>query len=168
MSKAMLLLALSLAAHGGASSEIAKVPVQTFELPNGMKFLAVVRPELSTVSAGWVARVGSANERPGITGMSHFFEHMMFKGSRTLGTTNLERDLQIVEEQERLQEEIRAIYREQRERYRLGEIEDPFVVGKWEEIAPGDAEGRARLSELFGGEVTHLPLRDPLTLKALP
>ena len=108
-------------------SEVARVPVETFELSNGMKFLAVVRPELATVSAGWVARVGSANERPGITGMSHFFEHMMFKGSRTLGTRNIERDLQIVDEQERLQEAMRAIYREQRERYRLGEIEDPFA-----------------------------------------
>jgi predicted Zn-dependent peptidase len=116
-------LALALA----ASSEVAKVPVQTFELSNGMRFLAVVRPELPTVSAGWVARVGSANERPGITGLSHFFEHMMFKGSHTIGTRNVERDLQIIEEQEKLQEEIRAIYREQRERYRLGEIEDPFA-----------------------------------------
>jgi predicted Zn-dependent peptidase len=43
-----------------------------------------------------------------------------------------------------------------------------LVVGKWEEIAPGDADGRASMKELFGGEVTHLPLRDPLTLKALP
>jgi len=43
-----------------------------------------------------------------------------------------------------------------------------LVVGKWEEIAPGDADGRARVSELFPGGVTHLPLRDPLTLKALP
>ncbi|HEY7699391.1 MAG TPA: pitrilysin family protein, partial [Vicinamibacteria bacterium] len=92
-------------------------------------FLAVVRPELATVSAGWVARVGSANERPGITGMSHFFEHMMFKGSRTLGTRDIVRDLEILEEQEKLQEKMRAIYREQRERYRLGEIEDPFAEG---------------------------------------
>jgi len=43
-----------------------------------------------------------------------------------------------------------------------------LVVGKWEEIAPGDADGRASMKGLFGGEVTHLPLRDPLTLKVLP
>jgi predicted Zn-dependent peptidase len=129
MERASLVFSLSLLSAAGIvqASEVAKVPVETFELSNGMKFLAVVRPELSTVSAGWVARVGSANERPGITGMSHFFEHMMFKGSRTLGTRNLERDLQILEEQEKLQDEMRAIYREQRERYRLGEIADPFA-----------------------------------------
>ncbi len=39
------------------------------------------------------------------------------------------------------------------------------VVGKWEEIAPGDLEGRADMSAFFGGAVTHIPLRDPLTLR---
>ena len=104
----------------------AEVPVQTFELDNGMRFLLVPRPEMSTVAAGWVAHVGSANERPGITGMAHLFEHMMFKGSRTIGTTDIENDLQVIDEQEALQEEIRRIYREQRERWRTGEIADPY------------------------------------------
>ncbi len=110
-----------------APQEVTRVPVETFELSNGMKFLAVSRPELTTVSAGWVAHVGSSNERPGITGISHFFEHMMFKGSRTIGTRDIERDLEIIEEQEELQERIRAVYRDQRERYRLGALEDPFA-----------------------------------------
>jgi hypothetical protein len=38
------------------------------------------------------------------------------------------------------------------------------VVGKWEEIAPGDAEGRAAMAQFAGGEATVLPQRDPLTL----
>jgi len=108
------------------SQEITKVPVETFTLANGMTFLAVQRPELTTVSAGWVAHVGSANERPGITGISHFFEHMMFKGSHTVGTSDIEQDLRIIDEQETIQQQIRDIYRERRESYRLGETEDPF------------------------------------------
>ena len=104
----------------------AKVPVEEFTLSNGMRFLAVVRPEMTTVSAGWAAHVGSANERPGITGMSHFFEHMMFKGTPTVGTTDAERDQAIIEEQEAVQEKIRAIYRDRREASRLGLIDDPF------------------------------------------
>jgi zinc protease len=43
-----------------------------------------------------------------------------------------------------------------------------LVVGDWEAIAPGDLEKRASMQEFFGGEVTHLPLRDPLTLEPLP
>ena len=104
----------------------AKVPVETLTLDNGMEFLLVRRPEMTTVRAGWVAHVGSANERPGITGLSHLFEHMLFKGTHVIGTTNIERDLEIIEEQERIQERIREIYRDQRLRWRRGEIDDPF------------------------------------------
>ncbi|MBL6709446.1 MAG: insulinase family protein [Planctomycetes bacterium] len=43
-----------------------------------------------------------------------------------------------------------------------------LVVGDWEAIASGDLEGRATMKEFFGGEVKHLPLRDPLTLEPLP
>jgi zinc protease len=42
-----------------------------------------------------------------------------------------------------------------------------IVVGPWTEIEAGDLEGRARMAELFGGEVTHLPRRDPLTLQPI-
>lgn len=104
----------------------AEVPVGEFTLANGMKFLVVTRPAQATVMGGWVAHVGSANERPGITGVAHFFEHMMFKGSRILGTTDAARDQAIMLEQEALQEKIRAEYARQRERYRKGEIADPF------------------------------------------
>lgn len=114
------------AAPATTSAAAAKVPVESFTLENGMRFLLVRKPELTTVTAGWVAHVGSANERPGITGLTHLFEHMMFKGSRTIGTTNIERDLEIIAEQEQLQEQIRALYAKQQERWRLGEIEDPW------------------------------------------
>ncbi len=41
-----------------------------------------------------------------------------------------------------------------------------LAVGPWARIAPGDLEGRASMDAFFGGNVTHLPLRDPLTLEA--
>lgn len=126
-------LSATAAASAGASSAKssvqetkAKVPVESFTLDNGMKFLMVRRPEKSTVTAGWVAHVGSSNERPGMTGISHLFEHMMFKGTHVLGTTNITRDLEIIGEQETLQEQIRALYAQQRQRWRRGEIPDPF------------------------------------------
>jgi predicted Zn-dependent peptidase len=63
-----------------------KVEVEEFTLPNGMQFLLVPRSDQpNVVSAGWVARVGSVNERPGITGISHLFEHMMFNGAKKYG-----------------------------------------------------------------------------------
>jgi predicted Zn-dependent peptidase len=111
---------------GAAEPPKTEVPVRELRLDNGMRLLLVRRPEQATVMAGWVAKVGSANERPGITGVAHFFEHMMFKGSRVIGTRDAGRDQAIIEEQERLQEEIRRLYAAQRVRYRRGEIADPF------------------------------------------
>ncbi len=112
-------------AEDGAATT--RLPIERFELANGMRFLLVRRPELTTVAAGWVARVGSANEHPGITGMAHLFEHMMFKGTRTIGTADAARDAAILGEQEALQEEVRALYRGNRERWRRGEIADPYA-----------------------------------------
>jgi hypothetical protein len=43
-----------------------------------------------------------------------------------------------------------------------------LVVGDWDEIAKGDLGKRASMADFFGGKVTHLPLRDPLTLEVLP
>ena len=42
-----------------------------------------------------------------------------------------------------------------------------MVVGKWDEIAPGDQNGRAKMSEFFGGKAMELPLRDPMTMKPM-
>ena len=134
----------------------ASVPVEEFRLDNGMRFLAVVRPEMTTVSAGWAAHVGSANERPGITGMSHFFEHMMFKGTPTVGTTDAERDQAIIEEQEAIQERIRGIYRVRREESRLGLIGDPFG----EEAIPDELAALRREFDALVEEQRALMVKD--------
>src|SRR4026207_507829 len=69
------------------------VQVQEFVLDNGLKLLMVPRKGDPNVAAGWIAKVGSVNERPGITGLSHLFEHMMFKGTHVIGTKDIEADL---------------------------------------------------------------------------
>lgn len=43
-----------------------------------------------------------------------------------------------------------------------------LVVGNWDKIYPGDIDGRASMADFYSGNVTHLPLLDPLTLKPLP
>ena len=71
-------------------------------MSNGMKLLMIERHHSPTIAGGWVVRVGSVNERPGITGIAHLFEHMMFKGTPTIGTKNAKRDTEIIDEQERV------------------------------------------------------------------
>jgi predicted Zn-dependent peptidase len=89
-----------------------------------MRLLLVERHDEPTVAGGWVAHVGSSNERLGITGIAHLFEHMMFKGTPTIGTTNYQRDLEIIAGQERIRDEMRQEERKMRVAYRHGEIDD--------------------------------------------
>jgi predicted Zn-dependent peptidase len=42
-----------------------------------------------------------------------------------------------------------------------------LIVGKWSEVEPGDADKRASMAEFFSGKVTHLPMRDPITLEPM-
>jgi predicted Zn-dependent peptidase len=66
-------------------------------LPNGLKVLIVKDPVAPLVDCSLAFRVGSVNERPGITGVSHMHEHMMFKGTQTMGIKpgTYEMDLQL-------------------------------------------------------------------------
>src|SRR6266498_2058186 len=84
-----------------------QVPVQEVFLDNGMKLLLVQRKGSPNISAGWIAKVGSVNERPGVTGISHLFEHMMFKGTQTIGTKNIEEDLKLNLDLDRIKGELR-------------------------------------------------------------
>ncbi len=101
-----------------------QVPVREVVLDNGMKFLMVQRKGAPNVAAGWVAKVGSVNERPGITGTAHLFEHMMFKGTQALGTKNIEEDLKINLELDQVKAELRKEERELARKLRLGLIAD--------------------------------------------
>ena len=84
--KRTLVAAAAAALLLGGPATAQEVKGEEHVLPNGMKLLLVPRPDEPSVSAGWVAKVGSVNERVGITGISHLFEHMMFKGTTTLGS----------------------------------------------------------------------------------
>ncbi|MHC1765802.1 MAG: M16 family metallopeptidase [Verrucomicrobiia bacterium] len=74
--------------------------VSEFTLDNGLKFIVVVRPEAPVFSYTTYAAVGAVDESRGITGLAHFFEHMAFKGSTTIGTTNLAAELAVFEKQD--------------------------------------------------------------------
>src|SRR5215470_5416598 len=101
-----------------------KVPVIEKQLTNGMRLLMVERHDEPSFAGGWIAHVGSSNERPGITGISHLFEHMMFKGTPTIGTKNFQKDLEIMAAQEKIREQMREEERKIRAQYRRGEIDD--------------------------------------------
>ncbi len=107
-----------------APPRAAGTKVEEHFLSNGMKLLLIPRHLSPTVAGGWVARVGSVNERPGITGISHLFEHMMFKGSHIIGTRDYAKDVRLIEEQERVQDQIREELSGMRAAERRGDLAD--------------------------------------------
>jgi predicted Zn-dependent peptidase len=62
--------------------------VTEFTLANGMKFIVVERHQVPVVAFDLYVDVGAVDEWTGITGVSHLFEHMAFKGTKTIGTRN--------------------------------------------------------------------------------
>ena len=68
--------------------------VTEHELPNGLKVRLLTDRAVPTVSYYTFFRVGSRNERPGITGLAHFFEHMMFNGAKKYGPKEFDRVLE--------------------------------------------------------------------------
>ena len=69
-----------------------KLPVEEVVLENGLRVLIVERREVPRVFCSLWWRVGSVNERTGVTGLSHFFEHMMFMGTDVIGTQDFKKD----------------------------------------------------------------------------
>jgi zinc protease len=69
----------------------AEFPVATKTLKNGMKVLVQTDHSIPNVALYIFYRIGSRNEGPGTTGLSHFFEHMMFNGAKKYGPGDLDK-----------------------------------------------------------------------------
>ena len=103
-----LALAVTFLAAVAAAGEIT-LDVKEHVLGNGMKILMIPKPGVPRVVCHIYFNVGSINEKPGITGMAHVHEHMMFKGTKLMGVTNIEKDAAIDRQIDALMDQI---YRE--------------------------------------------------------
>lgn len=75
-------------------------------LSNGLTVLMVERHQAPTISFQITYKVGSVNERNGITGVAHLYEHMAFKGTQRLGTSDYQKEKPTLEMLEALNREI--------------------------------------------------------------
>ncbi|MGA1392546.1 MAG: M16 family metallopeptidase, partial [Phycisphaerales bacterium] len=62
-------------------------------LPNGLTLLAETDPSAATAAVGFFVRTGTRDERPEEMGVSHFLEHMVFKGSERRGPVETSEEL---------------------------------------------------------------------------
>jgi zinc protease len=63
-----------------------RIPIETFRLANGLFVTLSEDHTAPLVAVNLWYHVGSANERPGRTGFAHLFEHMLFQGSKNVGS----------------------------------------------------------------------------------
>ena len=86
-----LALACAIVCRGAAQNEAQQFPVAAKTLKNGMKVLVETDHSIPNVALYIFYRIGSRNEHPGTTGLSHFFEHMMFNGAKKYGPGELDK-----------------------------------------------------------------------------
>jgi zinc protease len=86
----LLILGLCLAAFAWAQP----ADVQSATLQNGMKILVEEDHNIPNVAMYFFFRIGSRNEHPGTTGLSHFFEHMMFNGAKKYGPKQFDNQME--------------------------------------------------------------------------
>ena len=84
----LALLGLALAGAPAGAQPAHDLPVREHVLDNGLRVLVLHRPGDPRVAAKIFTRMGALNEVPGELGSAHFLEHLMFKGTETLGTTD--------------------------------------------------------------------------------
>ncbi|HPG84023.1 MAG TPA: pitrilysin family protein [bacterium] len=120
MRKTMLFLLLLLATAGLQAQGYLDLQNQVVKhtLDNGLRLLILERHEAPVVSFVTYADVGAVNESEGITGISHIFEHMAFKGTRTIGTKDLEAELKAMAKED-------ETYCAWRAEFALGALADP-------------------------------------------
>jgi predicted Zn-dependent peptidase len=127
-----VLLGLSLNL-GGAQAEAPSLADRVIEhrLGNGMTVLMVERHQTPVVSINLTFGVGGMNEQAGQTGLAHLYEHMAFKGTRTVGTKDYERERAVLEELHRVGAEL--------ERYQSS---DPSAAGAGADGASEQSKAR--------------------------
>jgi predicted Zn-dependent peptidase len=94
--------------------------VHLHTLPNGLRVIFYERGLAPVFSGAVVVRVGGVDEADGESGISHLFEHMAFKGTRTIGTRDFERERRLLAELETIAAESsagNALSDQQRERW---------------------------------------------------
>jgi predicted Zn-dependent peptidase len=108
----LALAALCLFAQAAAAAERLEDKVKEFTLKNGMRFLVVERHEAPVVLCAIAFNCGSANDWPSMSGVSHLLEHMMFKGTKQIGTRNYTKEIPFIRKTDVLGERAIALRKE--------------------------------------------------------
>ncbi len=104
-----------------------KLDVQEFVLKNGLKILILERHNVPAFSVYLYYRVGSVNETAGVTGVSHFIEHLMSKGTKQLGTTDYRAEIPLMKEKDNLMAQLtQELKKEYKDQAKIQQLQEEF------------------------------------------
>ena len=97
-------------------------------LPNGLKVILLPRPFAPVISMVTCADVGGVDENQNATGLAHIFEHMAFKGTKTIGTKDFAREAEAMKREDAAFLALRAerLRRPKPDEARLKPLEEAF------------------------------------------
>ena len=106
----MALLALAISACQPAYESVDNDPMQTriYTLDNGLKVYMSVNENEPRIQTYVAVRAGGKNDPAETTGLAHYFEHLMFKGTKQFGTSNYELEKPMLDQIEALYEVYRS------------------------------------------------------------
>jgi predicted Zn-dependent peptidase len=84
----------------------ADLPVHELQLDNGMRILVLEKRGAPTVATVMRFNVGGVNEVKGQTGIAHLLEHLLFKGTSKVGTTNVRAEQRLFREMDKTHEQL--------------------------------------------------------------
>lgn len=147
-------LNLNLSSAAVASPSLADRVIE-HRLANGLTVLMVERHQSPIVSINMTFGVGGMDERTGMTGVAHLYEHMAFKGTRTIGSKDYEKERPLLVELDRLNEQIDRLQAE------LAEVPTgqaaPAKTKELEQLRQQFAAAQERASEwVVGNEMSLL------------
>ncbi len=82
--------------------------ISEFTLDNGMKFIVFENHQAPVVSFVTYADVGGVDEPMGKTGVAHFLEHLAFKGTTEIGTTNYKEEKKLLDRLDKIFSQLKA------------------------------------------------------------
>jgi predicted Zn-dependent peptidase len=103
--------------------------ITEFTLDNGLKFIVLENHDAPVVSFVTYANVGGVDEPDGQTGVAHFLEHLAFKGTKRIGTTNYRAEAKELDKLDRIFSDIQQA-QQSGNTEKLAQLQEQFVAAQ--------------------------------------
>ena len=163
----VLLCCFVLASGLAYSFDFSKLENQVSEhtLENGLKIIVMERHDAPVASFITWCNVGSADDPKGYTGLAHMFEHMAFKGTSTIGTKDISKEMKLISVEDSIFMELRSARNQGRmaDSAKIAELETAYEEAReasYELVVPNefgnivDREGGVGLNAFTSMDVT--------------